>query len=87
MANPLDQRGAGDGGGAKITVDFLEDYARQLNRMNFSIGQGLHWFVNKRTTPDGETQRFLDSRKTFEGFDDPAPITRQTARALRSPER
>ena len=75
----------GDGGGAKIGIDFLEDYARKLNGMNFTIAQGLHWFVNKRKTPDGETQRFLDNRKIFDGDNDAARPIHKAAKALESP--
>lgn len=79
------RQGGGDGGGSKITLEFLEDYARQLNRMNFTIAQNLHWFVNKRETPDGDVQRYLDNRKLFDGDDSPAPPIRRATRNLRIP--
>lgn len=59
------QRSGGDGDG-EVTLDFLENYAAQLNRMNFTIAQGNVWFVNKRETADGNVQRYLDCRKAFE---------------------
>lgn len=72
------RQGGGDGGGGKITLEFLEQYAARLNRMNFTVAQGLHWFINRREGPDGEV-RFLDSRKAFEGNDSPkAPVRRAT---------
>jgi hypothetical protein len=81
------RQGGGDGGGAKITVEFLEQYAARLNRMNFTRGQGIHWFVNKREIPgaDGEEVRFLDSRPAFIGNDSPTPPIRRAARNLRVP--
>ena len=79
------RQGGGDGGGAKITVDFLEQYAARLNRMNFT--RGIHWFVNKREIPgtDGEEVRFLDSRPAFVGNDSPNTPVRRAAQNLRVP--
>lgn len=81
------RQGGGDGGGAKITVDFLEDYAARLNRMNFTRGQGIHWFVNKREVPgtDGEEVCFLDSRPAFVGNDSPKAPVRRAVANLRAP--
>lgn len=46
-----------------MTVDDLEAYAARLNRKNFSVAQGIHWFVGKRRRSDGEVEHFLDNRK------------------------
>lgn len=87
MGNAIIERrngGSGDGG-AGMSVADLEAYAAKLNRMNFTIAQGIHWFVNKRESPDGEIQRFLDNRKVFDGDNDAARPIHKAAKALESP--
>ncbi len=79
------RQGGGDGGGAKVTRESLEQYATRLNRMNFTIAQGNHWFVATRTTPDGEILHVLDSRKMFDGDDSPNGPVRRAASNLRVP--
>ena len=81
------RRNQGNDGGATITVEFLEQYAARLNRMNFTQGQGIHWFVNKREVPgtDGEEVRFLDSRPAFIGNDSPKAHVRRATDNLRLP--
>ncbi|GGJ39632.1 hypothetical protein CDQ92_13230 [Sphingopyxis bauzanensis] len=79
------RQGGGDGGGGKVTLESLEQYAARLNRMNFTIAQGIHWFVATRTTPDGEIQHVLDSRKMFDGDESPNGPVRRAASNLRVP--
>lgn len=79
------RQGGGDGGGGKVTLESLEQYAACLNRMNFTIAQGIHWFVATRTTPDGEIQHVLDSRKMFDGDESPSAPVRRATNNLRIP--
>lgn len=83
MANPLDQRGAGDGGGAKHTVDSLHQYCRDMNAMNFVIANGWEYFVNRRTLPDGRVQHYVDRRDGQRMM--PASLVRQATAALSPP--
>jgi hypothetical protein len=87
MANAIIERRNSASDGAKVSAADLEAYAARLNRMNFNIAQGTHWFVNKRETPDGEVQRFLDSRKVYEGSSDAARPIHRAAKALSASER
>lgn len=63
--NRIATRGANGGPTGSIQIDFLQAYADDLNRMNFSRGMGLHWFINKRTNEAGEVH-YLDNRSVLD---------------------